>query len=557
MRDLDHLAGQARGTSLKQLFADEPRRIDELTLQAAGITVDVSRQRLSLAHRDALLAYALDADIAGQAEAMMRGDIVNPTEGRRAWHTALRAPAGGGQPPEVAACLKRMSEFAQAVRSGAWTGERGQRLTDVVNVGIGGSHLGPQMACEALGRFADPGLRVHFLSNVDPAAWSALRGQLDPDRTLVIVASKSWRTLETARNMEALLQWLRDAGISESGLGRHLAGVTAAPDLARASGIGDTTLFPFWDWVGGRYSLWSAIGLPLMLAIGPQAFGEMLAGAHAMDRHFADAPAARNVPLMLAVTALWNRLVSPGATDVVAPYCDPLKRLPSYLQQLQMESDGKSVDAQGRPLPWRTVTVTWGAAGTDAQHSFFQALHQGTDAHPVEFVLALPDESDPQRRDEALLANAIAQAQALMHGRSRDEVIAALRARGVPAEKAESEAGHQVHPGDRPSTTVLLGRLTPHSLGALIALYEHKTVALAWLWGINPFDQWGVELGKLMAGPIEQALSQRRAGAGVPASVDDPATRAWIERIGAALADADAAPGHADGAPGHADGAPG
>ncbi len=543
MRDLDDLATRARTVGLRQLFADEPQRVGEFTLDAAGLTLDLSRQRMSVAHRDALLRYATQAGVAAQSAAMMRGDIVNPTEGRRAWHTALRAPAGAGQPPEVGACLERMTAFAQAVRAGAWTGERGQRLTDIVNVGIGGSHLGPQMACEALNRFADPALRVHFLSNVDPAAWSALRRQLDPDRTLVIVASKSWRTLETARNMEALLQWLREAGISEAGLGRHLAGVTAAPDLARASGIGDDTLFPFWDWVGGRYSLWSAIGLPLMLAIGPDAFKEMLAGAHAMDTHFAQAPAARNAPLMLALTALWNRLLAPGATDVVAPYCDPLKRLPSYLQQLQMESDGKSVGAQGEPLPWRTVTVTWGAAGTDAQHSFFQALHQGTDAHPVEFVLALPDGPDPQRRDEALLANAIAQAQALMLGRSRADVVSALLAKGMSAEQAERDAGHQVHPGDRPSTTVLIGRLTPHSLGALIAMYEHKTVALAWLWGINPFDQWGVELGKLMAGPIEQALSQRRLGAALPAAFSDPATRAWIERVGAALARADAAPG--------------
>ncbi|MBP6815323.1 MAG: glucose-6-phosphate isomerase [Burkholderiaceae bacterium] len=545
MRTLDDLAGQARSTTLRQLFADEPERVDQFTLEAAGLTLDLSRQRMSVRHRDALLRYAAQAGIAAQAAAMMRGDIVNPTEGRRAWHTALRAPAGAGQPPEVGACLQRMSDFAQAVRSGAWTGERGLRLTDIVHVGIGGSHLGPQMACEALTRFADPGLRVHFLSNVDPAAWSAMQRLLDPDRTLVIVASKSWRTLETARNMDALLQWLREAGITESGLGRHLAGVTAAPDLARASGIGDATLFPFWDWVGGRYSLWSAIGLPLMLAIGPDAFKDMLAGAHAMDTHFAQAPTARNAPLMLALTALWNRLLAPGATDVVAPYCDPLKRLPSYLQQLQMESDGKSVGTQGEPLPWRTVTVTWGAAGTDAQHSFFQALHQGTDVHPVEFVLALPDAADPQRRDEALLANAIAQAQALMLGRSRADVITALRARGLSAEQAERDAGHQVHPGDRPSTTLLIGRLSPHALGALIAMYEHKTVALAWLWGINPFDQWGVELGKQMAGPIEEALAQRRRGVALPEAIGDPATRAWIERVGTALALADAVPDQA------------
>ncbi|MBU6272994.1 MAG: glucose-6-phosphate isomerase, partial [Betaproteobacteria bacterium] len=374
------------------------------------------------------------------------------------------------------------------------------------------------------------------LSNVDPAAWQILQPQLDPHASLAIIASKSWRTLETARNMDGVVAWFEAAGISRAGLARHLAGVTAAPALAAASGIAADSLFPFWDWVGGRYSLWSAIGLPVMLAIGAPGFQAMLAGAHEMDRHFAQAPLGENAPVALALIAFWNRLLDPAATEVVAPYCDPLRRLPSYLQQLQMESNGKSVDETGHALDWHTAAVTWGAAGTDAQHSFFQALHQGTAAHPVEFVLALPDQPDPQRRDEALLANAVAQAQALMLGRSREEVERALRAAGMAEAQIAAAASHRVHAGDRPSTTLLIGRLTPQSLGALIALYEHKTAVLAWLWGINPFDQWGVELGKQMAGPIETALHATRAGdASASAAIADPAARAWVERLGAAL----------------------
>jgi glucose-6-phosphate isomerase len=528
-------ADRARSVPIASLFAADPQRVADFTLEAAGLCLDLSRQRLARTDRQALIALARDAGVETRRDAMLAGERVNRTEDRAAWHTALRAPAGPGRLPEVADCLARMAGLARALRAGDWRGERGQPIDDVVCVGIGGSHLGPQLACEALGSpLGAP--RIHFLSNVDPAAWQALRDRLDPHRTLGIVASKSWRTLETARNMEGLLAWFDAAGISRGGRARHLVAVTAAPALAAASGVDEACILPFWDWVGGRYSLWSAIGLPLMLAIGPEGFDDLLAGARAMDEHYAGAPLEANLPVALATTALWNRLLDPAATEVVVPYCDPLRRLPAYLQQLQMESNGKSVDEHGEPLAWRSAPVTWGAPGTDAQHSFFQALHQGTDAHPVEFVLALPSEPDAQRRDEVLLANAIAQAQALMHGRGRDAVIASLVAGGMDPERAAAEAAHRVHAGDRPSTTLLIGRLSPWSLGALIALYEHKTVTLAWLLGINPFDQWGVELGKQMAAPIEAALRARREGKDdACADLADPATRAWIERLGAAL----------------------
>ncbi len=533
---LGERAARARAQPIAALFDADADRVGAFTSEAAGLCLDVSRQRLSRDDRDALLAYAALAGVAEQRTAMFAGAIVNPTEGRAAWHSALRAAPGRGQPTEVAACLTQMSVLAESVREGRWRGERGEPIADVVCVGIGGSHLGPQLACEALVAQATASPRIHFLSNVDPAAWAALHPRLDPHRTLGVVASKSWRTLETARNMAALVDWFEAAGINERGRARHLVGVTAAPALAVASGIDPDAVFPFWDWVGGRYSLWSAIGLPVMLAIGPQGFGELLAGARAMDEHFAAAAPAANLPLTLALVALWNRLLSPGATEVVVPYCEPLRRLPAYLQQLQMESNGKSVTVEGEALDWPSAPVTWGAAGTDAQHSFFQALHQGTDVHPVEFILALPDRPDPQRRDEALLANAIAQAQALMQGRTRPAVVEALVSAGADPARAAREAAHRVHPGDRPSTMLLVGRIEPRTLGALIALYEHKTVALAWLLGINPFDQWGVELGKQMAAPIEAALGAARRGETVEAQpAGDAASRAWIARLGAAL----------------------
>ncbi len=527
-------AQAARTRRLATLFQQDPARARSLCRQACGFTLDLSRQRLTNEDLQALLAHAETADVPRQRAAMFDGDIVNPSEGRRAWHTALRGPNPRASSPEIAECRERLGQFADAVRRGRWPGTGGASITDVVNIGIGGSHLGPQLACEALASAASGGPRVHFLSNIDPAAWEALSPTLDPWRTLVIVASKSWRTQETARNMQAALRWFEAAGIRGNDRARHLAGVTAAPALARASGIDAQTIFPFWDWVGGRYSLWSAIGLPVMLAIGPAAFDAMLAGAHEMDHHFRSAPAESNLPLLLAATAFWNRLLDPAATEVVAPYCAALGRLPAYLQQLQMESNGKSVDASGQSIDWHTAAAVWGAPGTDAQHSFFQALHQGTQPHPVDFILALPPHDDPEGRGLALLANALAQAQALMHGRDLDTVRTALRQQGLPEATIVSQAPHRVHAGDRVSSTLLIGRLDPASFGRLIALYEHKTVALAWLWGINPFDQWGVELGKSMADPIEAALQASRSGTAVD-GIEDPTTRAWVERLGAAL----------------------
>jgi glucose-6-phosphate isomerase len=534
---LQQVIRQAQGASaisIIDLFTDEPERISTLCVDAAGLHLDLSRQKIRASDLGALLALARACGFEARRDALLRGDHVNTTEVRAALHTALRRHKTGplrvdGEDlmPMIDAGLQKMREFSRQIRDGQRCGSDGRRITDVVNIGIGGSQLGPLLACQALREQADNGPDVHFLSNIDPGSWQAIRRRLDPRTTLVVVASKSWRTAETTRNAEAVRQWLLDSGIDASDLPRHLIGITAHPERAREDGLSDDSIFPFWDWVGGRFSLWSAIGLPVMLAIGPEAFDQMRSGARAMDEHFASAAPERNAPLLLALTTLWNRLALSDATEAVIPYCDALSRLPAYLQQLQMESNGKSVDIDGNPLAVPTIPVIWGEAGTDAQHSFFQALHQGTAAHPVEFIIAIPPQPDPQRRDYALVANALAQAEALMRGRNLESSRAEMIASGVEKSRAEALAPHRVHPGNRPSTTILLNQLTPYSFGALIALYEHKTAALGWLWRINSFDQWGVELGKQLADRMESLLQERDA----PLNDMDPSTAALVQRL--------------------------
>jgi len=533
-------ARRAGDASIAALFAREPGRLARFCTQAAGLHVDLSKQRIAGEDLDALLALAAAARVEQRRDAQLRGERVNRTESRAVLHTALRRdPAnplvvdGEDLMPTVAQTLARMRAFSQSVRGGEWRGATGRAITDVVNIGIGGSQLGPLLACEALRERAHPQLRVHFLANIDPGAWDAMRRRLDPHSTLAIVASKSWRTIETARNADAVRDWLTAAGIDRDGLARHLVGVTANAEGARAFGLAQDAIFPFWDWVGGRFSLWSAIGLAVMLSIGPQAFDEMLAGARELDEHFVRAPLARNAPVLLALVCVWNRIALPGATEPVIPYCDALARLPAYLQQLQMESNGKSVDEDGGPVSVDTMGVVWGEPGTDAQHSFFQALHQGTRVHPVEFVLAVPERADPHRRDLALLANALAQAEALMRGRDLRASLAELIDDGVDDAEARRLAPHKVHEGNRPSTTILTGTLTPRAFGALIALYEHKTATLGWLWRINSYDQWGVELGKRLASRTEPLL----AGDAEPGPQTDPSTADLIARVRALLAD--------------------
>jgi len=531
-REVARLARTAGDVAIERLLQGEPDRARRLCVDAAQLHLDLTRQRLPGDALAALIRLAESAGVEARRDAMYAGEAVNFTEGRPALHVALRAPAPAARPgaasdaardriAEVAATLERMAQFSDAVRSGAWRGATGRPISDIVHVGIGGSHLGPQLACEALAGYAHPRLQCRFLSNVDPQAFDRAVAGCDPATTLAIVASKSWHTQETARNALALRRWFEAGGIDQQGLQRHLVGVTANVDAAVAFGLAEASIFPFRDWVGGRYSLWSAIGLPVMLSVGPKHFRDMLAGAHAMDRHFAEAKLAGNAPVLLALVSLWNTMALPGSTEVVVPYSDALRSLTAWLQQLQMESNGKRVDRDGRPVEGPTAPVVWGGPGTDAQHSYFQALHQGTGVHPVDFVVVVPSGRDPEGRGDALLANALAQRDALLYGRdtaapgSGDDTRAAWL------------AAHRACPGNRPSSLILLDRLDPARFGALLALYEHKTAVLGWLWDIDSFDQWGVELGKLLASDIEPLLDPARE---LPADVA-PDLRALLVRI--------------------------
>ncbi|MCL4746625.1 MAG: glucose-6-phosphate isomerase [Burkholderiaceae bacterium] len=498
------------------LLDEEPERLDRFTVQAAGLHVDIAKQRIAAGDLDELLTLARAAQLERQRDAMLEGECVNRSEHRAALHTVLRAPAGAADPrhmsgaiDEVAATLARMKELAESLRGGRWRGASGTRITDLVHVGIGGSRLGPQLACEALGARAHPAVRVHFLSNVDPDAWDRMRAALDAASTMVVIASKSWRTDETARNAAALRAWLLDGGVAPERLHLHLVAVTANVEAARAFGVPDRAILPFRDWVGGRFSLWSAIGFPVMVAIGAERFSCMLAGAHAMDLHFASAPLERNAPVLLALVSAWNRLALANSSEIVVPYCDALRSLPAHLQQLQMESNGKAVDIDGHPVGVATIPAVWGGVGTDAQHSYFQALHQGTVAHPVDFVVTIPARADPFARDRALIANAIAQGATLALG-----TTARRSGRTGSTDGGDALEVHRDLAGNRPSTTILVGELTPESFGALIALYEHKTAALGWLWRINSFDQWGVERGKQLAGAVERALGGEPSAGG-------------------------------------------
>ncbi len=502
-------ASLARQWQLRDLFAQDAQRASRFTLDVAGLCLDYSKNHVDGQAIDLLAGFARAQGVEALRDAMFNGEAINLSEKRPALHTLLRVPPGTrfmldgvDAAAEVHRVLDRMAVFCDAVRSGRWKGYSGQAITDVVNIGIGGSDLGPQMATLALARFAKPGLRLHFVSNVDGHELDGVLQGLDPQRTLFLVASKTFTTLETMMNARSARDWFLARGGKDTA--RHFAALTTNVAAAREFGI--TTTFGFWDWVGGRYSLWSAIGLPLAIAIGGANFRALLAGAHAMDAHFATAPLARNLPLRLALIDVWYRNFHGFASRGLAPYHSGLRRLPAYLQQLEMESNGKRVDRQGRVLPHATSPVLWGEPGTNGQHAFFQMIHQGSDVVPMEFVAVAEAAHHLPGHQQALLANVLAQAQALMQGR-------------------EDAGGHRHFPGNRPSTLLLLERLDPASLGALIALQEHRVFCSGALWGVNSFDQWGVELGKVLAKDITERLSSGETG-GL-----DGATAAWVARL--------------------------
>jgi glucose-6-phosphate isomerase len=497
---LSDLAIGMRGRELRGLFADEPDRGPAWTLEAAGLRADFSKQRITGEVISALLDLAREQGVLAKRDAMFAGEHINATEGRAVLHTALRLPPGAtlvvdgaDVAAEVREVLERMANFSDRVRDGRWTGATGERMLNIVNIGIGGSDLGPAMAYEALRFYSDREMTFRFVSNVDPTdITEALRG-LDPAQTLFIVASKTFGTQETLTNAKAAREWIVDA-LGEGAVAKHFVAVSTNAERVTAFGIDVANMFGFWDWVGGRYSMDSAIGLSTMIAIGPGRFQEMLDGFHAMDEHFLRAAPESNIPLRMGLIAVWNRDFLDIPTNAVLPYAQFLSRFPAYLQQLTMESNGKSVRIDGAPVDYNTGAIYWGEPGTNGQHSFYQLLHQGTEIVSCDFILfaqALEPVFDMQ---DMLAANALAQAAVLAFGRTAEEV----RADGTPEELVP----HKVMPGNRPSTFILAARLEPHALGALIALYEHSVFVQGAVWGIGSFDQWGVELGKAMANAI-------------------------------------------------------
>ena len=502
-----HFQAHGRDLDLREAFARDPGRYRAFGFEAPEVYADLSKNHLDAATLHFLLDLARECGLPAQRDAMLRGEIANATEGRAVLHTALRAPAGLGPfSDEVHAVLGAMLNYAEQVRADG-------HITDIVNIGIGGSDLGPQMAVRALESFAQGGQRLHFVSNVDGHDIAPLLARLDAKKTLFIVASKTFTTQETMANAHAARDWFLSTGGGRTE--RHFAACTT--NVAAAAAFGISTTFGFWDWVGGRYSLWSAIGLPIAIAIGADNFRALLAGAHAMDRHFAEAPLAQNLPVVLGLMDVWYRNFHGYTSRSVAPYHQGLARLPAYLQQLEMESNGKRVDLGGKALPYGTSPVVWGEPGTNGQHAYFQMLHQGSDVIPVEFIAVKHPTHKLAEQHRMLLANCLAQSQALMLGKTAAQALAEQAPTASADIEPEVLAQHRSFPGNRPSTTLVLDQLTPRALGALIALYEHRVWASGTVWGINSFDQWGVELGKALCG---QLLPRLRRGdtAGLDAS---------------------------------------
>ncbi len=513
-RTLAAHASAVRQHHLRDLFAGDPQRFERFSFSCHDMVLDLSRQRLEPETLSLLLDLAREADVVGWRDRMLAGEHVNLTEDRAVLHTALRLPResslivdGEDIVPAVHRELLRMAEMVEAIRGGAWRGATGERYRHVVAIGIGGSDLGPRMVTEALAPHRQPGLDIHFVSNVDGADIARVLAVCDPAATMVIVASKTFTTQETMANAETARAWLLERLGAGADWTKHFLAISANRSVPGRFGIPESGVLQFWDWVGGRYSLWSAIGFPIALGIGFQGFRDLLAGAHAMDRHFAETPLERNLPVLMALAGIWNINFLGHTALAVLPYDQGLARLPAYLQQADMESNGKSVDRWGRSIGYATGPVVFGEPGTNGQHAFYQLLHQGPQPVPADFIVPLSSYYKLGQHQDMLLANAFAQAEALMRGRTREEAEAELRDAGMPADKAAALAPHRVFTGNRPSTTIVLPRLDPFHLGMLIALYEHKIFVQGAVWGVNSFDQWGVELGKQLAKPILQELT--------------------------------------------------
>jgi glucose-6-phosphate isomerase len=523
--------GMLAGTHLRRLFEEEPARFQRFSLGWGGILLDYSKQLVTGETMRLLAALARECEIEAWLRRMFSAERINTTENRAALHVALRANMpiafeGADATREAAAVLAEMRRFVNAVRAGRTRGATGRAITDVVNIGIGGSDLGPRLACEALKPYAKALPRLHFVSNVDGAAISSVLDEVPPATTLFIIASKTFTTAETLANARTAKAWLEKKLRGKAAAARHLAAVTAAPARAVEFGVPRERAFRIWDWVGGRYSLWSAVGLPVALAVGMERFDELRAGARAMDQHFARTPLERNLPVVLGLLGIWNVNFLGAATRAVLPYDERLRRLPAYLQQLEMESCGKRVTRDGATVDYATAPVTWGSAGTDGQHAYFQLLHQGSATVPADFIACCRPHHRLRRHHDALLASFFAQSEALARGMTAEEAAAEMRAQGLRNEEIRRLLPHRVFDGNRPTTSILLDELNPQTLGALIALYEHKVFVESVIWNVNAFDQWGVELGKSLA---ERILPELQGDA--PVSGHDASTSGLIHHF--------------------------
>ncbi|NMA43557.1 MAG: glucose-6-phosphate isomerase [Oligosphaeraceae bacterium] len=513
--------------SIQELFAEDPHRADKFRLEFFDLYLDYSKNIITEETMRLLLDLAAEAGLPEAIEAMFNGDPINETENRAVLHTALRNRSdqpvfvdGIDVMPDIDQVLERMAAFCEKVRQGKWLGHAGHPIKDVVNIGIGGSDLGPKMACEALKAFACPNLRLHFVSNVDGFHLAQTLSKLNPQETLFIVASKTFTTQETMTNANSARQWLLQAFANKEAISRHFVAVSTNTEAVTEFGIDQANMFEFWDWVGGRYSMCSAIGLPIMLQVGPDHFFNMLEGFHEMDQHFRNAPLHKNMPAILALLGIWYNNFFEAQSHAILPYDQALHRFAAHLQQVDMESNGKSVDRQGKQVTWQTGPIIWGEPGTDSQHSFFQLLHQGTKLIPADFIAFCRSQTPIGDHHQKLLANFVAQTEALAFGKSNAEVVAENP--GISA----SLAAQKTFSGNRPSNSIIADELNPRTLGRLVALYEHKIFTQGQIWNIYSFDQWGVQLGKVLANKVLAELRSNKAVTG-----HDSSTNAIIQHL--------------------------
>ena len=526
-KDLQEHYSRISDHHMRDWFNEDPNRFDTFQLEAAGLTLDYSKNRITEDTMALLLGLAREQDLPSKIGAMFNGETINRSENRPALHTALRnfgdrdiMVDGENIMPEVRETVHRMEEFCWKIRRNQWRGYTNKPFTDVVSIGIGGSFLGPKLASSALKPYWDSRLNIHYLANIDGSHITEILKRLDPATTLFIIQSKSFGTQETLKNANACRQWFLDNGGTEGDLCKHFTAVSSNVEKATAFGISEENIFPMWDWVGGRYSLWSAIGLPLALAIGIDNFRELLRGAYEMDEHFRTAPLEHNMPVIMALLGVWYVNFFGVNSHAILPYDHYLRSLPAHLQQLDMESNGKSVTIDGSKVNYNTGPVIWGGVGTNGQHAFHQLLHQGTHFSPCDFIMPMNSHNPIDNFHAMLVSNCLSQSQALLQGKSEEDAIAELTAGGMSKAEAMVLAPHKVIPGNRPSNTIYFPKSTPQVVGALIALYEHKVAAQGMIWGVNSFDQWGVELGKQLGNKVLDALEAQNAPDGFDGSTN-------------------------------------